>query len=320
MAFRWLVGVDVGGTKIEAMIWDEERKARGCGRVGTPHGSPEELIQGIREAIEQAMRGVGGSPGEIRAIGMGIPGQVQDGVVRLAVNLGLREFPMAEVLQAIWSRPVRVENDVRVAARGAYVLLHPPRRPMRLIYLSIGTGVAAAALLDGEPYVGANHLAGEIGHVVVEPDGPPCACGGRGCLEALVSGPALVRQALEAIREDPDTSLARRHPLDAPAIYRAAREGDATAQRLIDRAAHHLALAIQWLWLTWDPDVLVIGGGLTAEGEAFIEPLRRAIAEVRGRSLVGKGVFEAPDHLVLMPPSTQVALWGAIDLARSLDR
>jgi len=320
MASRWLIGVDVGGTKIEAMALDSEHGGVGHGRVWTPHGSPEALIRGIQDAIVRALEEAGGLGEEIRAIGVGIPGQVQGGVVRLAVNLGLRDFPMAETLRAIWNRPVRVENDVRVAARGAYALLSSQRMFKRLVYLSIGTGVAAAALLDGEPYVGADHLAGEIGHVVVEPDGPLCACGGRGCLEALVSGPALVRQAREAIRADPETRLARTYPLDAPAVYRAAREGDETARRLIDQIARHLALAIQWLWLTWDPEVLVIGGGLAAEGESLLEPLRQALARQRGESRVGRELFHSAERIVAMPPSTRVALWGAIELARCLEQ
>lgn len=318
MAHRWLIGVDVGGTKIEAMALDGERGVQGYGRVGTPQGSPQDLIQGIQTAIAQALEAAGGWPEEIQAIGVGIPGQVQEGVVRLAVNLGLKDFPMAEALRAIWNRPVQVENDVRVAARGAYRLLSSQRAFRRLVYLSIGTGVAAAALLDGEPEVGADHLAGEIGHVVVEPDGPLCACGGRGCLEALVSGPALVQQALEVIRMHSGTRLTQMHPLDAPAIYRAAREGDETARRLIDRTARYLALAIQWLGLTWDPEVLVIGGGLTAEGEAFLEPLRRALVHQRGASRVGGELFHSPDRIQLMPPSTRVALWGAVELAKRL--
>jgi len=318
MVSRWLIGVDVGGTKIEAMALDGESGVQGYGRVGTPRGSPEELIQGIQDAIAQALEEAGGAQEEIRAIGVGIPGQVEEGVVRLAVNLGLRDFPMAEAIRTRWGRPVRVENDVRVAARGAYALLSSHRKLSRLVYLSVGTGVAAAALLEGEPYMGADHLAGEIGHVVVEPDGPLCACGGRGCLETFVSGPALVRQAEEAIRRDPHTLLARMHPLDAPAVYRAAREGDEIARRLIAQAAHYLALAIQWLWLTWDPDVLAIGGGLTAEGEAFMGPLRQALTRQRGASLVGRETIGSPERLVLMPPSMKVALWGAVALARSL--
>ncbi len=316
MPASWLIGVDVGGTKIEAMAWSPKHAVKGYSRVATPQGSPHQLVAAIRHAVCSALEDVGGSLEQIEGVGVGIPGQVQDGVVRLAVNLGLRDFPLSAILQEALGRPVWVENDVQVAARGAYVLLGRQRPLRHLAYLSIGTGVGAAILIDGEPYGGADRLAGEVGHVVVEPDGPECACGGRGCLEALVSGPALARQAAEAAGRDPHTRLRQIHPLDAHAVYQAAREGDQVALQLIERAASYLALGIQWLMLGWDPNVLVLGGGLTREGAAFLDPLRRALARLRGSSRVGRELFRMEERVVLLSPDTHVALWGAIALAQ----
>jgi glucokinase len=316
------VGIDVGGTKIEAMAVglspNPMGSVLGSVRLPTPDSGPEDLIEAIEVAARRAAEASGRSVEEIRTVGIGMPGQIQDGVVRIAVNLNLHDYPLAEILEKRFGRPVRVENDVRTAALGAYHWIHSRQPIHRLVYLSIGTGVAAAMVLDGIPYTGADHLAGEIGHAVVDPEGPPCACGGRGCLEVWVSGPALVRQAQEELERGEPSRLARLQPLEAPAIYEAARQGDPVAHAILARSGRFLAMALQWLALTWDPELIVIGGGIAQEGEAFLNPVWEALEALRGTSRVGRELFQR-ERLLLVPKDVPVALWGAIRLAQAAD-
>lgn len=312
------VGIDVGGTKIEAMAVCPSSNAVRSIRLPTPDAGPEHLIEAIETAARRAVEALGRSIEEIHAIGIGIPGQVHNGIVRIAVNLKLRDYPIAELLERRFMRPVRVENDVRTAALGAYHWIHRRQPIRRLVYLSIGTGVAASMVLDGIPYTGADHLAGEIGHVVVDPEGPPCACGGRGCLEVWVSGPALVRQAQEALKQGKPSQLAQFQSLEAPAIYEAARQGDLVAWEILARSGRFLAIALQWLGLIWNPELVVIGGGVAQEGEAFLSPVWSALEALRGGSRVGQELFQK-ERLLLVPRDVPVALWGAIRLAQAAD-
>jgi glucokinase len=195
-----LVGVDIGGSKIAVLIVDAAGRIRGQLVVRTPVGSPDDAADHIAATIATALDAAGATVGRVSAVGVGVPGRVDPvaGVVSLAVNLGWQRLPLREELERRLGLPVAVENDVRAAAAGI--------RERRLlgdveefVYLSVGTGISAGVVLDGEVHRGTRGLAGEVGHIVVDADGPVCSCGLRGCLEMLASGPAIARLAADAI-------------------------------------------------------------------------------------------------------------------------
>src|SRR5437667_10165235 len=178
-----LVGVDVGGSKIAILVVDGDHGIRGRLVVPTPVGSPDTAADHIAATVATALATVGLSVDGVAAVGVGVPGRVDPvaGGVALAVNLGWHRLPLREQLEGRLGVPRVIENDVRAAAAGS-------REPRLLghgedfVYLSVGTGISAGAAVGGQLYRGTRGLAGEVGHIVVDADGPVCSCGLRGCL------------------------------------------------------------------------------------------------------------------------------------------
>jgi glucokinase len=210
--------------------------------------------------------------------------------------------------------PVAIENDVRAAAAGI--------RERRLLgevadfaYLSVGTGISAGIVLDGRLRRGPHGMAGEIGHVVFDANGPACVCGLRGCLEALAAGPAIARRAAEALASGTQSSLRGVSPLGAADVYAAATAGDSLAMRVVDDVGALIARAVHLLVLAYDIDVVAIGGGVTRAGGAFLEPLNRGLEAVRSESALARELL--PPGVVQLLPPADIGAWGAAVLARS---
>jgi glucokinase len=254
------VGLDVGATKTLGVVIDPHGTVVAEVRADTATG-PTGVIDTAADVVE-ALRRTTGDP--LRGtVGLGIPGLVDAdrGAVKHAVNLGVDGdwFPVGDLLADRLGVPVRVENDVNVAALGAMALSGVDD----LVYLSIGTGLAAGLVLDGRLRRGAHGAAGEIGHVPVDPSGAWCQCGQRGCLETVASG-----SALGAAWPSDDTPPAQ-------AVFAAAAAGDARAREVRDGFVAGVAEAVRLLALAVDPDVVVLGGGVAHLGE----PLRAVVAE-----------------------------------------
>jgi predicted NBD/HSP70 family sugar kinase len=244
----------------------------------------------------------------VDAIGVGIPGQVDNtaGSVRLAVNLGIdhQPFPLADLVSSTRGLPVLVENDVRAAAFGVYDRLRRSGEdPGDLALVSLGTGVAAGVVIDGSIHRGASGMAGEIGHVVVDRSGILCRCGQTGCLETVVSGPAIAAAWKTAGEQPPASSL-----------FAAAAGGDSTAATLADEVTAHLAIAIHWLAAAYDVDTIVLGGGLAEAGEPLLEAVRYALVRTAGSSDLATRTLD-PDRIRLSPPGGPHGARGAALLA-----
>ncbi|MDQ4114671.1 MAG: ROK family protein [Actinomycetota bacterium] len=253
------VGLDIGGTKVHGIaigpdgaVLAEERAPTILGAEGVVK-SAAAVVASLRDALDG---------GEICSIGVGIPGIVDTraGTVKHAVNLGLDgdAFPLAELLGARAGAVVTLENDTNAATLGA----HAVEDVDDLVYLSLGTGLAAGLYLSGALRRGFHGAAGEVGHLPVDPEGPVCGCGQRGCLELVASGAALAAA----------WPTATGHP--AAALFAAAASGDPAAVVVRDRFADGVAAAVRSLALAVDPERVVIGGGVATVGE----PLREAIA------------------------------------------
>ncbi len=296
---RWL-GVDIGGTTTEVVAIAGDGSVAECLQVATRPA--DGLVPGTLEAIA-ALR----SPLEaVSAIGIGVPGQVDPaaGTVRLAVNLGVGATSLAlgaAIADAMGVR-VAVENDVRAAALGAQRVLAPDAQVF--VFVGLGTGVAAGVVIGGQLHRGSNGLAGEIGHVVVVPDGEVCGCGDRGCLETVVSGSALRR------RWGHDVPAAGR------AVAAAAAEGDARAKQILGEVAGHLDRMVQWLAHAYGADVIVLGGGLGRLGDPLLDPIRNRLRERAGRSEVAAKVI-GPERLWCAPAEIPLGAVGAAAVAHA---
>ncbi|HUP26808.1 MAG TPA: ROK family protein [Chloroflexia bacterium] len=312
-----LVGVDVGGTKIAVLVVDRSHSRRALSQLTTPTilDSPEAGLANIIKAVHQGVEQAGASAERIAALGLGVPGRVNSltGLVRRAVNLGWEELPVGEYLHARLGVPCFLENDVTLAAVGARHYMGG-LASRNMAYLSVGTGIAAGLILDGRVYRGAHGMAGEIGHMVIDPAGPVCQCGAQGCLEAVAAGPAIARLGEAAKARSGDTLL-RNYPLiTAESVYQAAREGDAAATGIIKQVSKYLAQALQQLIVAYDVECIVFGGGVSREGDTFFRPILAELARLREHSVL-TGEMLQPDMIRLLPPDYHAGAWGAVILA-----
>lgn len=307
-----LVGLDIGGTKTAVTIANHQRAILSELVVPTQVASEAQFMESITAGINAALADNGRGPNDVLAIGAGVPGQVDPatGTVQHAVNLNLVEFPLGEALGGPYRAPVVVENDVRLAAVGVYDTLRQQAPLQHLAYVSVGTGIAAGLVLHGRLYRGANGMAGEIGHMLLEPDGERCACGARGCLETLVSGPAIARQAAPALR-----AAGFQPPYTAEHAFTAASAGVTAVQQVIQRVGRTLARAIQWLVMTYDVEKVVLGGGVTRAGTAFMEPVLSELSHLRTSSPLAESLL-LPEKVQWWPAVVNAGTRGAILLAQ----
>lgn len=297
-----LIGIDIGGTKTHAAAFDHDYKAVADVRRPTAIGDPATVGAMVTDTIVELGDRIDGR--RIDRIGIGIPGLVDraSGLVRQAVNLGIGDHPLdlAGHVASVSSAPCEVDNDVNVAALGARQLLDPDRAD--LAYLSIGTGIAAGVILDGRLHRGRLGVAGEIGHFPFDPDGPPCECGLRGCLEAVASGSAIARQWPATNGGSP-----------GQALIQASADGDDRAKAVLDPVTDYLARAVYLLAVTYDVTRIVIGGGVADLGQPLLREIMAALDKLATRSGFVRSL-ELPSRVMLKPPGPVGAV-GAAALA-----
>jgi predicted NBD/HSP70 family sugar kinase len=298
------LGLDIGGTKTDAVAVDAEGTVVERVRLVTGFG-PDAVVATALAGIERVGELTGCAPGDFDSIGIGIPGQVDvsAGTVSHAVNLGFDELELGGILSARLGVPVKVENDVKAAALGAYHLMTAqPRLTARsMAYLNLGTGLAAGLVIDGRLWRGARGAAGEIGHIPVDPNGVLCPCGQRGCLETVASGTAIARQWSPPETDD---------PIPARSLMAAADAGDPEAVAIRSRLVSNVAAAVRVLVLTVDVEIVMIGGGLTNLGEWLLDEVRRVLASWAEESpfLASLGL---ESRVLLVPPGFPAAAVGA---------
>lgn len=305
------VGVDVGGTKVLAVLLDAEGRVARTHRAPTVPG-PDGLLDAVTTAVRSLAAAHGVPVEQLAGVGVGVPGVVDPGTGTLehAVNVGVdRPFALAAAASAVLGAPtpVRVENDLNVAVLGAAHTVPGPDRAGHardLAFLALGTGVAAGLLLDGQLRRGTHRAAGEVGHLTLVPDGLPCKCGQRGCVEQYASGSAL------------DLAWPSADGRPAPAVlFEAAAAGDPDAVRVRDRFAWAVGAAVRILVLTCDVDRVVVGGGVSNVGEPLLHAVRAALAAEAAASPFLASLRLA-DRVRLAPPGVPVGAVGAALVGR----
>jgi glucokinase len=307
------VGVDVGGTKVAALLTDDRGTVLDRRVVHSPADDAEAAVDTVVAlARELAQRHEG-----VVAVGVGAAGLVsREGVLRFAPNLAWREFPLRARVAAGVGLPVTVDNDANVAAWGEF-RFGAGRGSTDLLLVTVGTGIGGGIVAGGSLFRGAHGFAAEIGHIIVEPGGPPCGCGNVGCWEQVASGRAIERLGRQAAAEHADSVLgraARGDPstIDGPAVTKAAQGGDPMSVRILERVGVRLGEGIAGLVNVLDPDVVVVGGGAAAAGDLLLEPARRAFVDA----------VEAADHrpavsILAAALGNDAGAIGAADLARA---
>jgi glucokinase len=274
------VGVDLGGTKIQAAVVDRN------GQVLASHRTPTDVDGGPSKAVADIVRTVHACVpdlSEIGAVGVGVAGQVDasTGVVRSAPNLGWRDFPLADRLGQVLELPVVVENDVRAITWGVW--RHGAGRGIDdLVVLFVGTGVGGGIVSGGQLLTGDRGVAGELGHATLVADGRLCTCGRRGCIEAYAGGWAIAARAREAIDADPDAGIgmldaAGKGEVTAIVVSQAAADGDPLATELMKETGRYLGSAAVGLVHALNPRRIVMGGGVVDGNPYVVDAVAAAV-------------------------------------------
>jgi glucokinase len=285
---RYIVGIDLGGTNIVAGCVAED----GSAIYGT-HTEPtraeegadavvERIIASARQVMVETRRAVPGAA--IVGLGIGAPGPLdtRSGIVLLTPNLGWVNMPLRQRLQDGVGLPAALDNDANCAVLGEW-WRGAARDTQIAIGMTIGTGIGGGIIIGGRLFHGASDIAGEIGHMTIDANGRRCKCGNYGCLEAYASGPAIALRAVEAIESAhqtilPDLVEGDLTQITAQTVYEAARQGDELANEVVRDTAKFLGAGVANLVNIFNPEAIVVCGGVTHAGERLFDPLRREVA------------------------------------------
>ena len=310
MTPRETIGVDLGGTKMAVGVVDSDQKVHYQGREASTGLSEEKLI----EELGREMADAKAARPDVVAAGLGIPATIDfdRGVAIHAVNLTITDVPIRDLMEERLGLPVDVDNDATVAALAEH-LYGAGRGAQNVVMLTIGTGIGGGLILNGEIYRGSTGAGAELGHIVIEEDGPPCQgnCPNHGCVEALASGTAIAKAGMEAAGRDPDSALGKalaEGPIEGRTVTELALAGDGPAREVVAQAGRHIGVALSSLANIFDPDVFVIGGGVSVVGDLMLDPARK---ELRSRALPPQN--ERPVKLAELGPDA--GLIGAAAMA-----
>lgn len=323
MREKYFLGIDLGGTKIKTGLVNRQGQVLATMVQPTianagPEAISDQIIQNTLDLIKENQSKVKG----IIGLGIGIPGMVnkETGLILKTPNLPLNNFNLLEPIRAKFPRwQIFLENDANAATLGEW-LFGAGQGEDNVIYLTIGTGVGGGAILDKKLYGGQHNNALEIGHMIIDPNTtlPNCGCGQRGCLETLVSGPAITRQARLALRAGAVSVLQNEAAQFAPNfnnlktvdVFEAALTGDDLAKQIVYRASSALGIGIANLIALFDPALIILGGGVMNQGDFILNQIRKSIESVSQAPAVKNHTIK----IVLAKLGQNVGVIGAASL------
>lgn len=275
------IGIDLGGTNIAVGVVDENYHIVGRGKMKTNCPRPvEEIVADMAKAAGMAVEDAGITWEQVESVGIGSPGAVnsKDGIVVQAFNLGFFDVPVAKMLTEQLGLNCFVSNDANAAAYGEY-LAGSGKTAENFVMVTLGTGVGGGVILGNRMLVGCNYAGAELGHIAVHEGGEKCTCGRKGCWEAYASATALIRQAKNAMKDHPESTLwtmcdGEINKVDGKMVFDARDAGDATAKEVVKQYIHYIAEGVTDLVNVFQPDILSIGGGISAQGESLVKPIK----------------------------------------------
>ncbi len=266
----YVVGVDLGGTKILAGVFKSSFETLATTKLSTKaQRGVKEVIERIARCVQDAVDEADLSLKQVAGIGIGAPGSVNfdDGTVIFAPNMeGWKDVPLKKELEKHLGVPVFVENDCNIGALGVYGA-ELKSKPRSMVGIFVGTGIGGGIIINGELYSGAGHTAGEVGHMVLDINGPKCGCGNKGCFEALASRTAMFQQIKAGVKEGQKTVLTEMlgsdlSDLRSNDLRKAIRKGDKFVDKIVEEAAEYIGIATANLINILNPEVVVLGGGV----------------------------------------------------------
>lgn len=282
---RWVLGIDLGGTNIVAGCVREDGHA--LAGFQTEPTRPEEGADAVvsrivglgRRALDATLAEAPGA--EVLGVGIGAPGPLDRarGVVLLTPNLGWVDMPLRDRVGGPLGLDAALDNDANCAVLGEW-WRGAAQGARHAVGFTLGTGVGGGIIVDGRLHHGASDVAGEVGHITIDANGRRCNCGNDGCLEAYASGPAIARRAVEALRAGAESLLAElpADQVSAQTVYQAAAQGDPLARDVVRDTARYLGAGVATLVNIFNPEIVVVCGGVTLAGEGLFVPLRQEVA------------------------------------------
>ncbi len=282
-----VLGVDLGGSKILTAVVNikGEMLSRDQGITPAVKG-PEAVIQAMLESMERALNQAGIAAAELEAICIGAPGlsNPETGIVFTSAHLPeWKDVPLKKIIEGKMGVKTLLINDANAAALGE-MYFGAAKGARNFIYITLSTGIGGGIVIDGEVYAGSLGTAGEIGHMTVDANGLKCSCGNIGCWETLASGTALAREAKQRIKDGAETAILEYaggdlNEINAEAVHKAAQRGDTLAKELIAQVSYYVGVGLTSLINIFNPELIVIGGGLSNIGDMLLEPAYKLAGE-----------------------------------------
>lgn len=296
---RRVIGIDLGGTKLAGGVVSEDLVVHHRAHRFSRGASQQEVLDRIVEVVDE-LRGASDGEQPVEAVGLGIPCLIDQpsGRAVMAVNLPIEDVPIRDLMSERLGLPVAIDNDANVAAL-AEQRFGAAKGMRHMLLLTLGTGVGGGIVLDGQVYRGSTGAGAELGHIVIDADGPPCQgqCPNHGCLETFISGTAMARDARAAAETEPESQLGRiaaeGRDITGALVTELAFEGDPHARTIIERAGRRLGIGITTLVNIFNPEAVVIGGGAAAAGEMLLQPAREELAK--------RGLRPSRDQVQILP-------------------
>ena len=283
----YTIGIDVGGTNLKAGLVNEHYEIEATAKMPLCWESAEKFAADLVRLAKSVVEQKGIALSEVSGIGIGVPGQVdnKNGLIVKTVNIPIRNMPIAKLMQAEWDVPIYLGNDADCAALGEFYHFED-RSIENLVLVTLGTGVGTGLVINGRIHRGVNGCAGEGGHIVIVKDGEQCTCGRRGCWERYSSATALIRMTREAMEQDKTSALWEISDNGASITgvtpFEGAKRGDAAAIAVLESYVAYLAEGITNLINLLQPEVIAIGGGVSAADDRWLlDPVRRKVEELR---------------------------------------
>lgn len=278
------IGVDLGGTGIKAGVVDESGTILAKGSAPTGRERPYQAVIADIAALCTRVAAQAGTPmEEVAAMGVGVPGicNPETGVIPFCTNLGWHDVPFVEEMHKHLNLPVHVDNDATVAGY-AESIAGVSAGTGASVFLTLGTGVGGGIVLGGRPYSGVHGIGSEIGHMILQMDGEPCTCGNEGCFERYASATAIIREARRAVKKDPQSMMMKKcggnpERINAKIVIDCAKAGDKTARAVFDAYVRALAHGIISIINVLDPEIIVLGGGVSMAGDFLLNAVREAV-------------------------------------------
>lgn len=279
MEKKYVIGIDLGGTKIYGAFADLE------GNILSKYTIPTEASEGEKAVLDRIIGVIsrvaedsGKRLGEVKAIGIGSPGPLdaKKGMLLDPVNLPFRNFNLVGEIKDRFNIPTYLQNDGNVAAIGEY-LFGAGKGSDNMVYVTVSTGIGGGAVINGKLYTGATSNALEIGHTTIDPTGPKCKCGNTGCAEILASGTAIGRQGREAVEAGFETGLKKYNTITSYEVFKEAEKGDKVASDILNRSLNYLGICVANTITNFDPEIVAIGGGVSKGGQIVFDKVREVV-------------------------------------------